>query len=191
TGEVARVLLDGFCCLIRVIVLAAVSSLIWVPIGIKIGLSDKWSRRAQPFVMLLSAFPANLLFPLAVVVVLAWQLNMEVWLSPLMVLGAQWYILFNVIAGAQQISGDWRGLADSGGLSGGLRWRRCAATAIFPCCVTGGLTAAGAAWYASIVAEFIYCVNHTLAAHGLDSYIAVQAAAGDQPRLVIGMSAML
>ncbi len=190
-GEIAHVFLLGFYTLVRVLVLTAIASLIWVPIGIKIGLSPKWSRRAQPFVLFLSAFPANLLFPLVVVAILSWRLNVQIWLSPLMVLGAQWYILFNVIAGAQQIPGDLREAADNLGLKRWLRWRRLYLPAILPAFVTGGLTAAGAAWNASIVAEFVTWGGHTLKASGLGSYIAVQAAIGSQPKLVLGIAVMI
>ncbi|MGH8273713.1 MAG: ABC transporter permease [Gammaproteobacteria bacterium] len=190
-GEIAHVFLLGFYTLVRVLVLTALASLVWVPIGIKIGLNRRWSRRAQPFVLFLSAFPANLLFPLAVVVILSWRLNIQVWLSPLMVLGAQWYILFNIIAGAQQIPSDLCEVADNLGLRGWPRWRRLYLPAILPAYVTGGITAAGAAWNASIVAEFVTWGGHTLVADGLGSYITIQAAAGDQPRLVLGIVVMI
>ncbi|MDN5844239.1 MAG: ABC transporter permease subunit [Alcaligenaceae bacterium] len=190
-GEIAHVFLMGLYTLGRVLVLTALASLLWVPIGVKIGLSNKWSRRAQPFVLFLSAFPANLLFPLVVIVILNWQLNLQIWLSPLMVLGAQWYILFNVIAGAQQIPGDLREVADNLRLKGWRRWKRLYLPAILPAYVTGGLTAAGAAWNASIVAEFVSWGQHTLIADGLGSYIAIQAAAGDLPRLVLGIAVMI
>jgi NitT/TauT family transport system permease protein len=191
TGEIARVFLLGFYTLVRVLVLTLLASLVWVPIGILIGLSPKWSRRAQPFVLFISAFPANLLFPLVVVVILTWSLNLQIWLSPLMVLGAQWYILFNVIAGAQQIPGGLREAADSFGLKGWPRWRRLYLPAILPAYITGGITAAGAAWNASIVAEFVTWGGHTLVADGLGSYITIEAAAGDQPRLVLGIAVMI
>ena len=83
----------------RVLVLIALASLIWVPIGVWIGLRPRVADRAQPIVQFLAAFPANLFFPVAVVLILRFRLNPEIWLSPLMILGTQWYILFNVIAG--------------------------------------------------------------------------------------------
>lgn len=190
-GEIAHVFLLGFYTLVRVLVLTALASLVWVPIGVKIGMSNKWSRRAQPFVLFLSAFPANLLFPLIVVVILTWNLNIQVWLSVLMVLGAQWYILFNAIAGAQQIPGDLREVADNLGLRGWQRWKRLYLPAVLPSYATGGLTAAGAAWNASIIAEYVTWGGHTLVADGLGAYITVQATAGDQPRLVLGIAVMI
>ncbi|HEX5313433.1 MAG TPA: ABC transporter permease subunit, partial [Gammaproteobacteria bacterium] len=190
-GEVGQVFLIGSYTLARVLVLTLLASLVWVPIGVAIGLRPKWTRRAQPLVLFLSAFPANLLFPLFVIVILHWHLAPQIWLSPLMVLGAQWYILFNVIAGAQQIPGELREAADSLGLRGWRRWRRLYLPAVLPAYVTGGLTAAGAAWNASIVAEIVNWGGRTLKASGLGSYITEQATAGDQPRLVLGIAVMI
>ncbi len=190
-AEVGHVFLIGFYTLVRVVVLVFLASVFWVPIGIQIGLRPKLTSRAQPLVLFLSAFPANLLFPLFVVAILVWHLNPQIWLSPLMILGAMWYILFNVIAGAQQIPGDLREVADSIGLKGWRRWRRLYLPAILPAYVTGGLTAAGAAWNASIVAEFVSWGGHTIQASGLGSYIAVQTANGNQPKLVLGIAVMI
>ena len=190
-GEVGHVFLIGFYSLIRVVVLVILASLVWVPIGIQIGLRPKWTRRAQPLVLFLSAFPANLLFPIFVYAIVVWRLNPQIWLSPLMVLGAQWYILFNVIAGAQQIPSDLREVANNLGLRGWHRWRRLYFPAIMPAYVTGGLTAAGAAWNASIVAEFVTWGGSTIKASGLGSYITEQTISGDQPRLVLGIAVMI
>jgi len=102
-----------------------------------------------------------------------------------------WYILFNVIAGAQQIPGDLREVADSIGLKGWRRWRRLYLPAVLPAYVTGGLTAAGAAWNASIVAEIVSWGGHTIQASGLGSYIAVQTADNNLPKLVLGIAVMI
>jgi len=190
-AEVGHVFLIGFYTLVRVIVLVFLASVVWVPIGIQIGLRPKLTRLAQPIVLFLSAFPANLLFPLFAFAILAWHLNPQIWLSPLMILGAMWYILFNVIAGAQQIPGDLREVADSIGLKGWRRWRRLYLPAVLPAYVTGGLTAAGAAWNASIVAEIVSWGGHTIQASGLGSYIAVQTADNNLPKLVLGIAVMI
>ncbi len=190
-GEVGHVFLIGFYTLVRVLVLTALASAIWVPVGIFIGLHPRVTQRAQALVLFLSAFPANLLFPLAVVVILRWHLNTDIWLSPLMMLGAQWYILFNVIAGAQQIPGELREVADNLGLRGWPRWRRLYLPAVLPYYATGGVTAAGAAWNATIVAEFVTWGGHTLTASGVGAYIAEQTASGDQPKLVLGIAVMI
>src|SRR4029079_2901989 len=101
----------------------------------------------------LAAFPANLLFPVAVYGIVAWQLNADVWLSPLMILGTQWYILFNVIAGASTLPGELRYAAQNFQVRGWLWWRTVALPAVLPYYVTGAITASGGSWNASIVAE--------------------------------------
>lgn len=98
----------GLITMARVLVLIALASLVWVPIGVWIGLRPRWAERLQPVAQFLAAFPANVLFPFAVIAIVHWHLNIDIWLSPLMVLGTQWYILFNVIAGASAIPNDLR-----------------------------------------------------------------------------------
>src|SRR6202011_534671 len=103
-GEVGHVFVLGFITLARVIVLIAISSLIWVPLGVRPAVAEK----IQPLAQFLAAFPANLLFPVFVVVIARFHLTPDIWLSPLIVLGTQWYILFNVIAGASSYPNDYR-----------------------------------------------------------------------------------
>jgi NitT/TauT family transport system permease protein len=176
--------------LIRVIVLIAVASLIWVPIGVWIGLRPRWAERLQPIAQFLAAFPANVLFPFAVLAILRWHLSPGIWLSPLMVLGTQWYILFNVIAGASVIPTDMREAASMFGVKGWQWWRSVALPAIFPYYVTGALTASGGSWNASIVAEAVSWGNAHLQAVGLGSYIANATVAGDFPRVALGIATM-
>ncbi|HYW04469.1 MAG TPA: ABC transporter permease subunit, partial [Gammaproteobacteria bacterium] len=189
-GEIGWVFVLGFFTLVRVVVLIFLASLVWVPVGIWIGLRPRVAQRVQPVALVLSAFPANLLFPLAVVLILRFDLNPEIWLSPLMVLGTQWYILFNVIAGASSLSNDLRQAASNLGLRGRLLWKRVLLPAVFPAYLTGGLTASGGAWNASIVAEIVSWGHTTLTATGLGAYIAEETAKGDQRRVVLGIAVM-
>src|SRR5438132_2081126 len=96
----------GLITAVRVMVLIAIASLIWVPIGVWIGLRPRIADRVQPIVQFLAAFPANLFFPVAVVLILHFRATPEIWLSPLMILGTQWYILFNVIGGTTGLSAE-------------------------------------------------------------------------------------
>ena len=96
----------GLITLVRVVVLMIIASLVWVPIGVWLGLRPVWARRAQPIAQFLAAFPANLLFPPFVLFIVYFHLSPDIWLTPLMVLGTQWYILFNVVAGAAAFPGD-------------------------------------------------------------------------------------
>jgi NitT/TauT family transport system permease protein len=182
----------GLACLtmLRVLVLIALASLVWVPIGVWIGLRPKWAERLQPVAQFLAAFPANVLFPFAVIAIVQWKLNPDIWLSPLMILGTQWYILFNVIAGASAIPTDLREAAGMFGVRGWQWWRQVALPGVFPYYVTGALTASGGSWNASIVAEAVSWGNQRLEASGLGAFIAKATAAGDYPRVALGIAVM-
>jgi NitT/TauT family transport system permease protein len=184
------VLLLGFVTGVRVIAMIALASLVWVPVGMWIGLRPALAQRAQAIVQFLAAFPANLFFPLFVVVILRYRLNPEIWVSPLMILGTQWYILFNVIAGASAIPSELRYAARNLGVRGALRWRRVLLPAIFPAYVTGALTAAGGSWNASIVAEIARWGDATVEATGIGAYIARATEAGDTTRVVLGVAVL-
>lgn len=176
--------------MLRVLVLIALASLIWVPLGVWIGLRPKWAERLQPVAQFLAAFPANVLFPFAVIAIVHWKLSPDVWLSPLMILGTQWYILFNVIAGASAIPTDLREAAGMFGVRGWQWWRQVALPGVFPYYVTGALTASGGSWNASIVAEAVSWGNERLEASGLGAFIAKATAAGDYPRVALGIAVM-
>jgi NitT/TauT family transport system permease protein len=168
----------GFVTFSRVVVLIALSTLIWVPVGVKIGMEPKLARYAQPAVQVLASFPAILLFPLITLVFIDLHISLNIGAILLMMLGAQWYILFNVIAGASSIPNDLREMATNMHLTRRLRWRRVILPAIFPYYVTGGITAAGGAWNASIVAEVVTWHRTTLHSVGLGNYIAVKSTEG-------------
>jgi len=189
-GEVGHVLWLGFLTMTRVILLIALAALIWVPIGIRIGLNPNVARVAQPVAQFLAAFPANLMFPLAVMLIARFSLNPEIWLSPLMIFGTQWYILFNVIAGATGIPTELRLAARNFGLRGWLMWKRFLIPAVFPNLLTGLVTAAGGSWNASIVSEYVTWGDRTLVATGLGSYIAEMTSKGDFPRIALGIVVM-
>jgi NitT/TauT family transport system permease protein len=168
----------GLATFARVVILLLASTLIWVPVGVKIGMDPKLSRYAQPVVQVLASFPAILLFPLITLVFIDLHISLDIGAIFLMMLGAQWYILFNVIAGASSIPNDLREMGSNMQLTRRLRWRRIILPAIFPYYVTGGITAAGGAWNASIVAEYVTWHHTTLHAFGLGSDIAVQSIDG-------------
>ncbi len=189
-GEVGHVFVLGLYTLVRVMVLIALAALVWVPVGVWIGMNPRWSSRSQAVAQFLAAFPANLLFPIVVMAIVHWHLNPDLWLSPLMVFGTQWYILFNVIAGASNVPTELRYAAHSLGLTGWLKWRRYLLPAVFPSFVTGAITACGGSWNASIVAEYVTWGDTTLQAQGLGSYIAHMTAIGDFPRIALGIGVM-
>ncbi|MEO8925795.1 MAG: ABC transporter permease subunit [Caulobacteraceae bacterium] len=180
----------GLLTLSRVLVLIVIASAIWVPVGVWIGLRPAWSQRIQPVAQFLAAFPANVLFPIAVIAIIAWRLDPNIWLSPLIILGTQWYILFNVVAGASALPGDLKEVAGIFHLRSWQRWRDFILPGIFPYYVTGALTASGGSWNASIVAEVVSWGHTRLEAAGLGAFIAKATTAGDYPRVALGISVM-
>jgi len=189
-GEVGHVFGLGFITLLRVAVLIAIASAVWVPLGVLIGLRPALAEKIQPLAQFLAAFPANLMFPVFVFVIAHFGLNADIWLSPLIVLGTQWYILFNVIAGASAYPNDYREAAASFHIRGWQWWRQVMLPGIFPYYITGAITASGGAWNASIVSEFVQWGDTKIAAHGLGAYIAQTTAAGDYPKIILGIAVM-
>ncbi|QHA10134.1 ABC transporter permease subunit [Streptomyces broussonetiae] len=189
-GVFGEPLLLGLATLARVVVLVALATVVWVPVGVRIGFSPRLTRIAQPVVQVLASFPANFLFPLAVWFFLRSGLSINIGGTLLMALGAQWYILFNTIAGAMAIPSDLREAMDDLGVSGRQRWRRLIIPGIFPSYVTGGITASGGAWNASIVSEVVTFGGTTLTATGLGAYIAKATESGDYPHLIAGVAVM-
>jgi NitT/TauT family transport system permease protein len=189
-GDLREAFVLGLFTLARVAILMVLASLIWVPIGVWLGLRPLWARRAQPLAQFLAAFPANLLFPPFVLFIVYYRLSPDIWLTPLMVLGTQWYILFNVIAGAAAFPGDLQEVATNFRVGGWLWWRKVIIPGIFPYYVTGAITASGGSWNAAIVAEVASWGDTKLTAHGLGAYIAAATERGDMARVVLGVVVM-
>ncbi|GAA4028745.1 ABC transporter permease subunit [Actimicrobium antarcticum] len=189
-SEALHVVGLGMITLARVLLLIALASLVWVPIAVWIGLRPQYSQRVQAVAQFLAAFPVNLMFPMVVYLLVTFKLNANIWLSPLMVFGTQWYILFNVVAGASTIPNELRLAADNLGLKGWLKWKRVYLPAVFPAYITGAITASGGSWNASIVAEYVTWGKTTLIADGLGSYIKQMTDAGDFHRIALGIGVM-
>jgi NitT/TauT family transport system permease protein len=189
-AEVARVFGLGLATALRVFAMVVLASLVWVPLGVYVGLRPRLAQRVQPVVQFAAAFPANLLFPVVVLGIVHWQLDPEVWVSPLMVLGTQWYIVFNVIAGTQAIPRDVLLVSRNLGLRGWTWWRRLILPAIFPSYITGAVTAAGGSWNASIVAEAVRWGDVHLAVTGVGAYITRWTESGDFPRVALGIGVL-
>ena len=188
--ELREVVVLALLTMTRVAVLIALASLLWVPIGVWIGLRPRAAQIVQPIAQFLAAFPANLLFPMAVYGIVSWRMNPDIWLSPLMILGTQWYILFNVIAGAAAMPAELRHVARNLRIGGWLWWRRVALPAVMPYYVTGAITASGGSWNAAIVAELASWGGTQVRAHGLGSYIAQATLNGDYHHIVLGIATM-
>ncbi len=180
----------GLITLVRVVVLMTLATLVWVPVGVWLGLRPTWGRRAQPVAQFLAAFPANLFFPIFVVLIVRFNGSPDIWLTPLMILGTQWYILFNVIAGASAYPGDLQEAANNLQVGGWLWWRRCMLPGIFSYYVTGAITASGGSWNAAIVSEVAVWGDTKLVAHGLGAYIKQATEEGNTARVVLGVAVM-
>jgi NitT/TauT family transport system permease protein len=187
-GVLGRAFGLGFLTFLRVVVVVAVSSVVWVPIGVWIGFNPRVAQFMQPVVQVLASFPANFIFPFAIVIFLDLGISLNFGSILLMALGTQWYVLFNVIAGASAVPSDMKDAMENLAVHGWERWRRMILPAIFPAYVTGAITAAGGAWNASIVAEIVQYNHHTLVASGLGSFIAQNT--GNLPALLAGLLVM-
>lgn len=189
-SEIFQVFYLGFLTAIKVGLLTALASLIWIPIGVWIGGNPKLIPIAQPIVQFVAAFPINLVYPIIFTLIVAYELNVNIWTAPLMILGTQWYILFNVIAGSASIPKELRLAASNFGVKGWLLWKKLLLPAIFPYYVTGAMTAAAGAWNASIVAEVLTWGDRKLIAVGLGSYISEHTSSGDFQRIALGIAVM-
>ena len=189
-AEVGHAALLGLLTGARVLVLLVFSTVVWTPIGVAIGFNPKLARISQPIVQILASFPANFLFPFATLGFIKAGINLNWGSMLLMALGAQWYLLFNVIGGAQSIPNELREMAASIGLKGVREWRSLIGPGIFSSWVTGAITASGGAWNASIVSEIVSWGNTTMKANGLGAFIADATSQGDWPRIVLGVGLM-
>jgi NitT/TauT family transport system permease protein len=181
---------DGFLTFLRVVVVVAVASVLWVPVGVWIGFNPRVAQFMQPIVQVLASFPANFIFPFAIVIFLDIGLPLNFGAIVLMALGTQWYVLFNVIAGASAVPSDLKEAMDNLGVRGRDRWRRFVLPSIFPAYVTGAITAAGGAWNATIVAEIVTYNHRMLVAKGLGSFISQNSGTTHLPELFAGLLVM-
>ncbi|GCE15986.1 ABC transporter permease [Tengunoibacter tsumagoiensis] len=168
-------------------IIALLIGVAWtVPVGVAIGLSPRWSRRLQPVVQVIASIPATALFPVILLLFVGLPGGLSWAAIILMLLGTQWYILFNVIAGAMAIPSDLREATTIYHVLSWRRWRTLFLPAIFPYLITGLLTASGGAWNASIVSEYVQYNQKTLTTLGLGASIAQSAADANFPLLLAG-----
>lgn len=178
---------DTMITMARVATAVVVGSLWTVPVGVFIGTNPKWTRRLQPVVQIVASFPAPMLYPLITVALIRMGIGLHFGSVVLMLLAAQWYILFNVISGARLIPRQMLEVAKLFRISGLNYWKSVILPAIFPSLLNGWITAAGGAWNACIVAEFVHVGDTPVLARGVGSAISVAANAGDYPGLAAGI----
>ncbi len=189
-SQMLHVVWLGVLTLSRVVAMSIIATLIWTPIGVWIGLRPRVARIAQPLAQIAASFPVNMTFPFVVAFFISTNIPINLGSVLLMALGTQWYILFNVIAGAMAIPTDLREAAALFGLHRWHLWKTLIIPAIFPFWVTGALTATGGAWNASIVAEVASWGKDKLVADGLGAYIAEVTEKGDQPAIYFSIMVM-
>ena len=188
--EFAHIAWLGVLTMSRVAAMTVLATLIWTPIGVLIGFRPKVARFAQPLAQIAASFPVNMTFPFVVGFYAAHNISMN-WGSILLIaMGTQWYILFNVIAGAMAIPSDLKEAARTYGLRGWPLWITLILPSIFPFWVTGACTAAGGAWNASIVAEVAVWGQTTLKAEGLGAFISEVTAQGNTPLIICSIVVM-
>jgi len=189
-GSFGHIVWLGFLTLLRVLAMTVLATLVWTPVGVWIGFHPKVARVAQPLAQIGASFPVNMTFPIVVGLFVASHTPMN-WGSILLIaMGTQWYILFNVIAGAMAIPNEMKEVASIYGLRRWKLWRTLILPAIFPFWVTGACTAAGGAWNASIVAELATWGDTTLKADGLGAFIAEVTKSGNTPLIIASIGVM-
>jgi NitT/TauT family transport system permease protein len=170
---------------------AVLLGVVWtLPVGILIGLSPRWSRRLQPIIQVVASFPAPMVFPLVVMLLFLFHIPFTIGCVALMLLGAQWYILFNVIAGATAIPNDLKEVTTVYDMSRWEKWKKLYLPCVFPYLVTGLVTAAGGAWNATIVAEYLPIKKQFFTAFGLGSMISIAQLDNNYPLLTAAVVTM-
>lgn len=170
-GEWAGLFRSTAATFLRVVAAVVLASLWTIPAGVAIGRHPRWSRRLQPAIQMAASFPAPMVFPVVVGALLACGVGLGTSSVVLLLLGTQWYILFNVIAGSSAIPRELWEVSRLGRFSWVQRWRRLILPAIFPSLLTGWITAMGGAWNASIVAEYMKFRGEILSTTGLGAAI--------------------
>lgn len=187
---ILEVLQMGFYTFCRVIVAILFGALWTIPVGVWIGLNPRVAKILQPVVQIAASFPANMLFPFITILFLKYGVNFQWGSIALMMLGTQWYILFNVIAGTLALPNDLREAGVVFKLKGWQKWKTLIFPSIFPYLVTGFITAAGGAWNASIVSELVSWHDDQLTATGLGAYISQVTTDGNWTGIIFGIFIM-
>jgi NitT/TauT family transport system permease protein len=182
---------DTFLTFGRVVFCLVLSTAWAVPVGIWIGTSPQRIRKAQPIIQMLASFPAPMLYPLALTIFFKAGINFNFAAMGLMMLGVQWYVLFNVLAGATRIPQELKYALTLMKSSRRDFWQKLYVPSVFPNLVTGWVTAAGGAWNASIAAEYILYHGQILTARGLGATISVAASHEDFPLLAASLTVMV
>jgi NitT/TauT family transport system permease protein len=184
-SEVGTIFLGAIATFFRVNVSLFLAAAWTIPVGVAIGFNPKLARIAQPLAQIAASFPATALFPVILIGLMKLGAGLGIGSIALMMLGTQWYILFNVIAGAMAIPSDMREVATLFHFSNWQRWTTVVLPGIFPYLITGLVTASGGAWNASIIAEYFHLKDQTLHTLGLGAQISAASDSGNFPVLLL------
>jgi NitT/TauT family transport system permease protein len=193
-SEIGAIFVGAGATFLRVEVSLFLAALWTIPVGVYIGLRPRLSAFAQPIAQIAASVPATALFPVVLMVLIRLGGGLGTASIVLLLLGTQWYILFNVIAGASAIPTDLKEVCDVYRLGRPQRWRNLFLPGIFPFMITGFVTASGGAWNASIVAEYFHFRGQTISTTGLGAIISRATDSGDFPVLAgatVVMAAMV
>lgn len=188
--EVLYVFELGLITSVKILTIVLISAAIWLPIGVWIGSNRKVAMHTQPIIQFLAAYPPQMLYPFISAAIIRYNLNVDIWTAPIMVLGTQWYILFNVIAGTMMITKDQRFAAANMGVKSFLLWKRVYFPAVLPYCITGCLSASGGCWNVSLDTDTVEWGGTKISALGISSYIQESFATGALEKAVLGVSVM-
>lgn len=181
----------GFITTIRIICTTSLTIIFWLPISIYIGSKPKILKFIQPIVLILASFPANIIFPICVLLITKYQLNPNIWLSTLLIISMQWYLVFNIISGMDSFSLNIRNVISMIKPKKIVMLRKIIIPSILPHFMVGAITAWGSAWNSTIVAEYAEWGETTLEATGIGSYITMASNSGDTSRIILGILVML
>jgi NitT/TauT family transport system permease protein len=189
-GEGGEIVKGALATFFRVNVALLLASAWTIPVGVAIGFHPRLARIAQPLAQIAASVPATALFPVILVALVQMGGGLGIGSIALMMLGTQWYILFNVIAGAMAIPTDLREVARLFRFTPAQRWRTLILPGIFPYLITGLVTASGGAWNASIIAEYFHLKNQTLQTVGLGAVISAATDSGQFQILLLATMVM-
>lgn len=190
-SEIQHSLYLGFITTIRIIVVMLITVAIWLPISIYIGFNPKFAKIVQPLALTFASFPANLIFPLCIFIIHKYHLNPDVWLSVLLILSIQWYLVFNIIAGASTFPANLKEVVKTFDIKGIKLLFKIITPSILPHFLVGAITAWGSAWNSTIIAEFAEWGTTTLTATGIGAYVTEANNAGDLSKIILGILVML
>jgi NitT/TauT family transport system permease protein len=181
----------GFITTIRIICTISLTILFWLPVSIYIGSKPKILKIFQPLVLIFASFPANIIFPVCALLITKYHLNPNIWLSTLLIISMQWYLVFNILSGMSSFPINIQNVITMIRPKKLTMLKKILVPSILPHFMVGAITAWGSAWNSTIVAEYTEWGNTPIEALGIGSYITMASNTGDTSRIILGILVML